>query len=294
MKRWKQRMQAGTILSFTRVQHAPARFGSRPRTIGLVLLEDGTHVMAPLLIENPKIGQSVAPRMRLQTITNEQLRVYDMSYEAAAAVPAVKIPEWEFRGYILALSGPSGVGKTTLSRLIVSMLGQELENVPILTTRGKKAGDDGEYRYIDKAEFEKLWKNGKLASTTHLKSSSEERWYGYSSTDIEAIWAQGKIPVVITEMHLLQGLADHFGRRSILSFGLLPPGQSKRTMLSTLLHRLRARGRDTEEQIKERLLHAKRDLQFFEERADLFDKIFVNDKAENFIDLLRENVPGLE
>jgi len=91
-------------------------------------------------------------------------------------------------------------------------------------------------------------------------------------------------------MHLLQGLASHFGRRSILSFGLLPPGKSKRQMLSSLLHRLRSRGRDTEPEIEDRMRNAKEDLTFFEERQELFDHIIVNDHLETVFEHLKGHV----
>ncbi|MEK7590929.1 MAG: hypothetical protein AAB489_01845, partial [Patescibacteria group bacterium] len=96
-----------------------------------------------------------------------------------------------------------------------------------------------------------------------------------------------------TEMHLLQGLSAHYGRRSILSFGLLPPGKSKRVMLSQLLHRLRKRGRETEEHIRDRLKNAEKDLAFFTERRDLFDHLLVNEDLPSVIASMKEKVPGL-
>ena len=89
-------------------------------------------------------------------------------------------------------------------------------------------------------------------------------------------------------MDLLQGLASHFGRRSILSFGLLPGGKSKRKMLSALLHRLRTRGRDSELEIQDRLKNAEADLRFFEDRKELFDHMIINDE----IDAVVENLSG--
>ena len=59
-------------------------------------------------------------------------------------------------------------------------------------------------------------------------------------------------------------------------------------MLSSLLHRLRDRGRDTEQQIKDRLKNAEADLQFFDDRKELFDHLIVNDKLETVI----ENLSG--
>ena len=280
------------MLSFTAIAHPPAAFGIRPRTIGLIELADGTRALGQLL-ETPAIGQRVRPRMVLSTVNAEGLRAYDVAYEPLTAVPVSRIDQKTFPGYILALTGPSGVGKTTISRLLVSMCSDYAEGVPILTTRARKDGDDGEYTYVTKEVFTDALKKGEIVSFAHIPSSTEERWYGYRRGDIEKIWKKGKLPLVITEMHLLRGLSEHYGRRSILSFGLLPPGKSRRAMLSALLHRLRVRGRDAEEHIKERLHNAGADLDFFRTHADLFNKILVNEDVDAVIAALRQHVPAL-
>ena len=289
-KREQERLEPGTVLSWTTLSHPPARFGHRPRTIALIELESGAKVLAPLIATHPHIGQKVHPRMRLSHITEETLRVYEVAYEALVEV---SVPVLDFPGYILALTGPSGVGKTTVSKLLTQMFGHVTVNVPILTTRAAKQGDDGEYVYTTPEEFERLKRAGSIVAATVIPSSSEDRQYGYRGADIEAIWKEGKLPVVITEMHLLSGLAEHYSRRSILSFGLLPPGKSKRAKLSQLLHRLRTRGRETEEHIKDRLKNAERDLAFFTERSDLFDHIMVNEDLPSVIAAMKEKVPGL-
>jgi guanylate kinase len=287
----QKNLQGGVIVSFTTLAHPPAAFGPFPRTIGLVALEDGRSVLAPLLMQSPAIGMRVSPRMRLSTVTPEKLRIYDVAYEEVVGKTASlsAIP-----GYILALTGPSGVGKSTVSKMLIRMFSEYVTPVPILTTRGRRTGDDGEYRYVTKEAFTKLQKANELVSWTHIPSETEERWYGYRQSDIQKIWTSGKLPVVITEMHLLQGLANHYGRRSILSFGLLPPGRSKRMRLSHLLRRLRARGRETEESINARLKNAERDLEFFRERKDLFDKILVNQDVHAVVKMLQKYIPGLE
>ncbi|MBI3331976.1 OB-fold domain-containing protein [Candidatus Peregrinibacteria bacterium] len=292
-KKRSDKLQSGTIVSFTMLRNPPSQFGKSPRPIGLIELEDGSNVLATLVGSNFQIGQTVRPRMRLSYVNEEKLRIYEVAYETVMPARISYPREKAFPGYILALTGPSGVGKTTVSRILAKGFGGSLTSVPIVTTRAPKSGDEGEYLHMTTKEFENMRAKGAIIAVTHIPSATEERWYGYRAADIEAIWKAGKLPVVITEMHLLQGLATHFGRRSILSFGLLPPGKSKRTMLSHLLHRLRTRGRDTEEHIKDRLKNAEADIAFFKERKDLFDHLLVNEDLEKVISTLKERVPGL-
>ena len=290
-KKNRSKLQSGEVLSWTTMTHPLEGFGKRPRTVGWIALDDGTRACGQLL-GTPMIGARVRPRMVLSSVNVDGLRIYGVAYEMTVNVPSV-IARKEFPGYILALTGPSGVGKTTVSRLLVKMFSTHVESVPILTTRERKVGDDGEYRYVNKGVFNKLLQKKEIVAFAHLPSSSEERWYGYRKEDIQKIWKKGKLPVVITEMHLLRGITEHYGRRSLLSFGLLPPGNSKRAMLSALLHRLRLRGRDAEEHLQDRLKNAAKDLEFFRERADLFDRILVNDDVQRVVEAVRQHVPGL-
>lgn len=194
--------------------------------------------------------------------------------------------------YLLALTGPSGVGKSTVSRLLSETF-DVCASVPLLTTRGPKAGDDDEYRYVSLDAFHALRTAGTLVAAASIPSRTEVRWYGYDGADIEALWQAGRLPVVITEMHLLEQLAVRYGRRTVLSFGLLPPGNSKRAMLSHLLHRLRGRGRETPEQIAERMSNAIDDLRLFRDRSDLFNALLVNDDLSAVLQRMREHVPLL-
>lgn len=285
----KQKAQPGTIISWTMVHHAPEGFAEGSRTIGLIELEDGSKVTGQLLTQEGQqisIGMNVIPRMRLAQISKNGLRSYDMAYE----VPVQQAVKTEFPGYLLALTGPSGVGKTTVSLLLSTQVGSYVERVPIVTTRPPKTGDTDEYIHVSTEEFLDLKQRDQLAAFTSIPSSDEKRWYGYRMQDIAAIWEEGKIPVVITEMGLLQGLSSTIGRRSILSFGLLPPGKSKRQMLSALLHRLRERGRDTETQIADRLKNAEADLKFFEDQKDLFDHLLINDELDAVVKSLSGHV----
>lgn len=288
-KNLQQKMQSGVVQALTTVANPPAGFPAGARTIALIELADGTNVLASLTTkEGAHIGQHVQPRMRLQQINTAGLRLYDVSYEPLVRVPIKK--ELDFPGYIIALSGPSGVGKSTVSELFTKAAADYVARVPIITTRQKKRGDNNEYTYTTAKSFAKMQQRGAIIASTVIPSCSEDRQYGYRATDIQAIWESGKIPVVVTEQALLQGLAAHFGRRSILSFGLLPPGKSRRAMLSQLLHRLRSRGRDSEENIADRMKNAASDLDFLSSEQELFDHIVVNEHLDTVIDMLKTQV----
>lgn len=289
-----RKMQEGVILS-----HTTIRTGNNSQTIALIELTDGSRVLSPLsALRSPLaahlIGQSVSPRLRLQSVNDNGLRAYDVTYDIAVHKKAPTFEESVFPRYILAFTGPSGVGKSTVSTVLATLCSHYVERVPILTTRKPKKGDDGEYVYVTRTTFETFQRQNALAASADIPSTMEKRCYGYRTADFEEIWNKGKIPVVVTEMHLLQGLAATFGRRAILSCGLLPPGTSRRAMLSALLFRLRSRGRDTERQIRERLKNAVADLTFFTKRKDLFDHLIVNEKIEHVIEKLKPHIPGIK
>lgn len=293
-KRRTAQMLPGVLLSFTTVLHPPKGFPDRPRLLGIIELENGKRVIAPLIahaVMEPQIEQIVEPRMRLSRVNEQGLRLYEVAYELTAQVRDPKGEEAKkFPGYILALTGPSGVGKSTVSVLLTRMLADFTTKVPIVTSRAPKEGDDNEYDYVSLKEFERLERSGDLVSWTRIPSGTEERFYGYRGSDITAIWSQGKLPLVVTEMRLLERLAGHYGRRAILSFGLLPPGQSKRAMLSNLLHRMRLRGRETAREIEERLKNARHDLDFFNRARHLFDHILINDDLDTVLQTIKGHV----
>ncbi len=283
----KLQLEHGTILSYTTVRHPPAGFGTDPYHVALIQLRSGKKVMGQLTRNGvePMIGSSVSPRMRRIRTMKNGLFVNDFKYEVLAKKTE---PVFTVTSYVLAVSGPSGVGKTTIARSLLSLFASYAEQVPIYTTRTPKKSDVEPYQHVTKEEFDAMVESGEIISSTHMTSKTEMRYYGYRRKDIEAIWKKGKLPIVVTEIHLLRGLVESLGRRAVLSCGLLPPGRSRRLMLSALLHRLRGRGRDTDEQIQERLKVAEADLKAYEDHAHLFDHMFVNDKLETCVESIRE------
>ncbi len=287
-KKLSHKLQNGMVLACTTLMHPPARVGRHPRHIALIQLEDHTRIIASVTSPLP-IGAPVRPRMRLQTVNEEGLRIYDVSFEP---VQQKASPMLDFPGYILALTGPAGVGRTTVGRLLLHMTAEVTEEVPITRTCPRKTAKEKGTHCVTKRAFTEMKQKGEIVAMAHaVTDTDEECWCGYRASDIERIWKKGKLPVVITETHLLQGLASHYGRRSLLSFGLLPPGRSKRTMLSHLLRRLLKSGERSQELVKRSLKQAERELAFLRDRKDLFDRIFVNGDLQTVVESLRKHVP---
>ena len=283
----KKPLKEGSIISFTTVRHPPHGFGTEPYTIVLLEHADGSKAVGQLAKGSPppSIGATVVPRMRNVRTMHNGLIVNDLKY----IVRAKKVePMLTMTAYVLAVSGPSGVGKTTIARSLLSLFNSYAEQVPIVTTRQPKKNDTEPYVHVTKEQFDAMIASGEIVSSTHMPSKTEMRFYGYRRKDIEAIWKKGKLPIVVTEINLLQGLVKSLGRRAVLSCGLLPPGKSRRSMLSNLLHRLRSRGRDTEEQIAERLKVAEADLKAYDDHAHLFDHMLVNEHVESCVEQMRK------
>lgn len=281
--------QTGTIVSFTTVRHPPAGFGTEAYPVALIALEDGTKVCAQLTAGDlaPQIGATVVPHLRrIRTMANG-LKVNDFKY---CVVSHKSAPIFTMTSYVLALTGPVGVGKSTITKSLLSLSHAYTEQVPLVMTFRSKRSAGEPHALVTEQEFSRMVENGEIvAATTHSEPKHTYRC-GYARRDIERIWKTGKLPVVTTDIHLLEGLAKSLGRRAVLSCGLLPPGTSRRRRLSTLLYRLRELGHYTESQIQHYLASADKDLSAFDTHPHLFDHVLVNDKLETCVSRIEDIV----
>lgn len=168
------------------------------------------------------------------------------------------------RGLLLVISGPSGVGKTTITQHVQREL-NALFSVS-LTTRPKAAGDrEGvDYHFVSQAEFDQARAAGELLEWAEVYPGCS---YGTPRKPVEEALANGKVMILEIDVDgAIQVKASH---PEVFSIFVLPPNEG------VLLQRLRDRKRDDEAVIQRRFAKAKREIVKAWE-CGVYDQFIVN------------------
>ncbi|MCL4221396.1 MAG: guanylate kinase [Phycisphaerales bacterium] len=174
-------------------------------------------------------------------------------------------------GLLLIISGPSGVGKTTITRGVERGIAGSVFSVSA-TTRPKTPADvEGvDYHFVDDAEFDRM-----VADEAFLEWANVfGKRYGTPRAWVEEQLSRGRL--VILEIDV-EG-AKQVKRKLPQAFAVfvLPPSEEE------LLSRLRSRKREPEEQIQKRFAEARREIA--EARAcGAYDAFIVNQHVDRAI-----------
>ena len=181
-------------------------------------------------------------------------------------MPAGTKPQGDGRAIIF--SAPSGAGKTTVVRHLMSNPELALGFSVSATTRAPRAGEtDGhDYHFLTVEEFA-----SRLADQAFVEHEEvyEGLSYGTLCSEVERLWAEGRTPLFDVDVVGGQTLKSVFGD-SALSIFVMPPS------IEALESRLRGRGTDDEASVQKRLGKAAQEL----EAAPAFDVQLVNDDLE--------------
>ena len=172
------------------------------------------------------------------------------------------------RGVLVIVSGPSGAGKSTIIAG-VSKRRSDLRFSVSATTRAPRPGEtDGvDYWFRTREEFRDMIEAGDFLEYAEYVGN----FYGTPKAPVEENIAAGCNVLLDIEV---QGAAQVMeSRPDAVSVFLCPPS------LEELEHRLRNRGTDSEEKIRERLLTAGREYA----QAHKYDYIIINDIVEDAV-----------
>ena len=178
---------------------------------------------------------------------------------------------------VIIFSAPSGSGKTTIIKRLLTYF-PEFEFSISATSRQARAGEvEGQdYYFLTKESFDEKVKKDLFLEWEEVYSGT---CYGTLKSEIERIWANGKI--VVFDVDVLGGmrLKQYFGSKA-LSIFVMPPS------IEVLEQRLRIRNTETEEAIQKRLSRSSLELQ----HSPKFDITVVNNILEQAVDEAKINI----
>jgi guanylate kinase len=169
-------------------------------------------------------------------------------------------------GKLFVLAGPSGVGKGTIVRELVSRDPEGLSLSVSVTTRAPRPGEvDGvDYFFVDDDAFDRMIRAGELLEWAEIVGHRSGTPKGF----VEDRLAAGRDVVLEIDVVGASQIRDRVPG-SVLIF-VDPPSMEE------LERRLRGRGTETEERIRLRLETAEWELQ----QREWFDHVIVNDDLE--------------
>jgi guanylate kinase len=166
------------------------------------------------------------------------------------------------RGRLFVIAAPSGAGKTSLVKALLTLKPQLRVSISH-TTRAKRATEEHgrEYFFVSVPEFQKLATGGQFLEHAQVF----DNFYGTGRDSVEEQLAQGRD--VILEIDWQGARQVRAAMPEALSVFILPPSRR------ALEERLRNRRTDSDEVIARRLRDAVGDMSHWNE----FDYVVVND-----------------
>ncbi len=180
-------------------------------------------------------------------------------------------------GQLIVVSGPSGVGKTTLTHALADRLDAVFS--VSMTTRPRTAVDrEGvDYHFVEREPFERAIREGSLLEWAEVFG----HYYGTPREPVEREIDRGRH--VILEIDVSGGIQIRQKMPSSLLLFVLPPHDDE------LLRRLRNRRRESEDVIQRRFREAKREIDQARS-SGAYDHFITNDEIGRAIEEVVDRV----
>ena len=185
------------------------------------------------------------------------------------------------RGLLLSISGPSGVGKTTICKRLVERLDAVLSVSATTRPRRDNEVDGRDYIFLSREEFEHRLERGEFLEHAQVYGGN---YYGTPAGPVLQGLSAGK--VVILEIEIEGTLQVKRRFPDLIGIWILPP------TAEDLRDRLVGRQKDSAEAIRERLSKADGEIRYAQE-CGAYQYFLINDDldeaVERIIQIVREN-----
>ncbi len=173
------------------------------------------------------------------------------------------------RGMLIVLSGPSGTGKGTVCKALLNRLNDISLSISA-TTREPRTGEihGKHYFFTKREEFEDRIGRGEFLEYANVFSN----YYGTPKSFVDEMLASGKD--VLLEIDVQGALKVKENSPDGVFIFLVPPSMAE------LEKRIRSRGTESEEKIRERLGKAGAEMDLM----DKYDYVIVNDEVDHVVD----------
>jgi len=173
------------------------------------------------------------------------------------------------RGLLLVLSSPSGAGKSTIARAILSSE-PDLSLSVSATTRPPRPGEiDGEdYYFVSQDRFSEMVSNGEFLEYATVFEKS----YGTPRGPVEDALTAGKDVLFDVDWQGAQQIKEQ-ARDDLVSVFILPPS------IEELERRLFARAQDSEEVVRKRMAKATSEMSHW----DAYEYVIVNEDIDESV-----------
>lgn len=169
------------------------------------------------------------------------------------------------KGILFVVSAPAGCGKDTILNEVFKR-NDSVGYAVSATTRAPREGEiDGvHYCFLTREQFEQKISEDEMLEYTEYCGN----YYGTLRKSVQGLISQGKDAVLKIEVEGAMNIRKKFPQACLVF--ILPPS------LEILERRLRNRGTETEEKIRERIAQARTEIDF----ARNYDYIIINDELE--------------
>ncbi len=169
---------------------------------------------------------------------------------------------------MIIVSAPSGAGKTTIVKHLLSTFPQLAFSVSATSRKMREGEKDGrEYYFLTSDEFRLMIEQQKLLEWQEVYPGS---YYGTPVSEVERMISGHRYPVFDVDVVGGLNIKKLYGDAALAVF-IRPPSYE------ILEKRLRLRATDSEESLQKRLDKVKWELTFEQH----FDRVIVNDKLED-------------